>query len=246
MKKKVIAITITLLVATAGALTLVQCDHSNMARVTIVTKHYAHSLNKPDTSIIDKILHLFSSKLYAGSEWTLDKSSLELYINASDIQQIQASIPSPFEEYSIYVPAGQGREITLISYGYSTMLGDTMNNYGDRIITNLQPGEEKTINIVMKPMTELEDVSAGSTEISVIWYEGGTTYSIPFFQSYNIYRATDPAGPYQLIHTELNEFTQLHPDMLNLVSGVTYYYKVSISTTSHGEGLLSDYKSDTY
>jgi len=249
MKKKVIAITITLLVATAGALTLVQCDHSNMARVTIHIQNELHATN--NDSIIDKLLKLISSNAYATfpPPWTEEHSGadgyLTLFVSGSDIQTVEIDIPPTSTTFTTEVPAGAQRSFILKFYN------DSQGSFtwgGGKTIT-LSPGETD-ITITMIPMTEItsHDGLIGSP-IQIYWrqfYES-LSYSNDYstiISGFNIYRANPsdgPNGPYTKIGFANGYNAENYSDNSINATSEPYYYKVSVVTLSGKEGLLSDF-----
>jgi len=231
MKKKVIAITITLLVVTAGALTLVQCDHSNMARVTIHIQNDLYA--QKSESIIDKILNLLSTKAYAFNAWT-DHSPGEilLQITASGMATIETTI-SPMEStFTTSVPAGPDRTIKLVYDNGGSYT--PQRPYGAIKTISLDPGEND-ITIEMLPMTSINVSSYYDQAYSTIYvnlYDVQTTVA----DSYNIYRSTSLNGSYDYIgNTTTNQFEDLNYEIFK-----TYYYKVSVMTTDGRESLQSE------
>lgn len=228
MKKRIMAITITLLVATAGALTLVQCDHSNMARVTIHIQNELYA--QKNESVIDKLLNLVNTNLYAAAGWSSTVDGLTLKVSGSDIETIIADISPTSESYTIEVPAGAERTFTLLS---STSSGAVGTNWGGRIIEYIEPGEN-SLTIEMIPMTKITNGFSSAPEIYVAW----ESVSIDASTSYNLYRANSENGTY--VKTDASPFTGSNTyDSGDFVEGQYYYYKIQVIADGK-EGLLSE------
>jgi len=234
MKKKVIAITITLLVVTAGALTLVQCDHSNMARVTIHIQNDLYA--QKSESIIDKLLALISTKVYASENAWSDHTTGNIFLTiyAPDMEKIEATIPPTQSSFSTEVPAGTLRTIRLV-YDNGESIYEPHKPHGAQKTVNLTPGDND-VSIYMLPMTAIfgDDMPGGG--IYIIFHP--VSLSGDYTINYNIYRSTSPGGPYNKINPTpwaSSDYT----DSSGLVPGTEYYYKVSVLTDGV-EGLLSD------
>lgn len=221
MKKNIIAITITLLVVIAGALTLVQCDHSNMARVTIHIQNDLYA--QKSESFIDKIFNIFSTPAYAGSSvaWDTAHTSVVITITGSDITDISATIPAYSTSYSMYVPAGNQRVVTIIGYD------GTERNNGGHTVVDLQPGDNKSVTINVLPIPTNLDSPYGTGSLAWDW-----TSAVTGFSHYVIYSSSNPNGPF----SKVTEFAT--NEWSSAISGK--YYRVSAVFSSYGEGEPSD------
>jgi hypothetical protein len=232
MKKKVIAITITLMVATAGALTLVQCDHSNMARVTIHIQNDLYA--QKSESIIDKLLSIISTDAYA-SNWESfhDLGKITLTISGNDMGTIEANIPPTSATFSTEVPAGSQRTIRLI-YDNEGNYGAVNKTYGAEKTLSLTPGDNE-VSVMMLPITEISSASRIDFDIQVSWEWVSLTGKTI---TYNIYRSLSENGTY-IKANETPETLTNYLDESGFTVGETYYYRVSVLTDGV-EGLLCE------
>ena len=232
MKKRILGMLTFLLFISAGILSLVQCDHSGMARVTIHIQN--DTFAQKNETLIDRILNLVSTKAYAtDNAWTNHASgNILLSISASDMEKIETTIAPTQSSFTTEVPAGAQRTIRLVYDNEGSY--DPQKPHGAQKTVDLTPGDND-VSIYLLPMTAIfgEEVGAG---IYIIWYPVSLLgdYTI----NYNIYRSLSPTGPYNkmnpapLVSSDYN-------DSSGLVPGTTYYYRVSVLTDGV-EGLLSD------
>lgn len=233
MKARAVAVSIIVLFVIIMALTFVQCDHSNMARVTI---HIQNDLyTQKSETIIDKLLTIFYKTLYAQvAGWSAATAGLTLNVSGSDIEPIIENISSTAESYTVEVPAGAERTFTLLS---SASTGIVETNWGGQTSEYIAPGDN-SITIEMIPMTEISGAS-GSTQLTVTW-EGISGVTI---DSYNVYRSLNPNGGFTKIGSRASGFTSF--DDFNVSFGTVYYYMVSVVGSNGREGLLCEVVSGT-
>lgn len=234
--RKIFGIIIILLLAAGIAITTTRCyDDKNEARVTIhLERNDLAAMGiqpQPEKHFIDRVLEFFSTPAYAvdPADW-LDNHSesgctVTLYVSSPSHEDQEYIIPYDANEYTIIVPSSINTTFTIVSK-YSGQ-----NNWGGKKTLNLGPGEQD-ITIKMIPMTYFSYLQ-GST---MYWTEFNLTPVPANASSYNIYRSDSINGTYSLI-TTLSISTISFTDP-SIISGNTYYYKISVSG-SDGEGVLS-------
>jgi hypothetical protein len=206
------------LTATGG---FFMCGQPDSAFVTIDLgrpgTHYSYS--KPGLG--EKLLRVFSRRAYAVTNtFPSGHGDLSVEVTAPDLEKIQANIPSDASDFTIEIPAGKDRRITVYSFHSGTyQAGLTPTpynsyNYGGHQTLDLQAGDEVTIPVTMRPMTKITNVS-GTTGITItaIDFSLGTL---------SYYRSTNPDGPYVKLSGSSDALS---------VHG-TYYYFVSITISS--------------
>ncbi len=235
----------SLLIAGALLLGVAQmpgCSHDDTAIVTIQLQYMGDSVHAFKTdSLLNKIFRFFVPNAYATIvTWEGNWNTLSLTITGEDIDTITASLPAGVTQYRTEVPAGAKRTFTVLAY--DSDISKTVyvrDNWGGHEIVDLNANQETTISVKMFPMTKMSSVGGSTGFISVSWYDISSlyTYTNPI-KGYYLYRATAPDGTYSKIYTGT---TASYTDN-SVVSGTTYYYKVSIFT-SGGEGEMCAYLS---
>ncbi len=227
--KRYISYSVILAILLSTALVVFnRCSVGNTTRVTIHLKTHEISNTRGKTSIFDKISLLLFKPVYAMAGWSSTWDSLQLVVSGPGMETITTDIPPLATSYTIEVLSGADREFTIYSY---TSANNVPKNYGGRTVLTLNPGEESTINIVMRPMTRITNQYTSTSTITIVWEDTGS-YDV----GYNVYRSTNPDGPYINIGNTINSTYNDYPVTYN----VMYYYKVSVLTTT-GEGIPCDY-----
>lgn len=223
--KKVYGIMIIIALAAGISITTTRCyDDDKDARVTIHLERndLANMGIQPEKRLIDRVLEFFSTPAYAVAGWDSTHGSLTLKVINESSEELTYSIPTGATTYTVEIPSGNNITLEVTSY---TTGGAVSTNWGGHTTVNLGPGEQD-ITIYMIPMTIIIG-AGGSTSLDVNWEPTS------FVTIYNIYRSTSSSGPFALIGTDTvppyNDTTAL--------SGVTYYYRISIVNTS-GEGIM--------
>ena len=244
MNKRIIAVSITVFFVVAMALTLVQCDQSNMARVTIHIQNDLYA--QKSESIIDKFFNIFSTEALAWSEFHGDGYGiLTLTISGNSISTIVTTIPPTQSSYSTELPANN--EITFrLTFYNSTSQFDT---FGGQETVTLNMGDND-IQITMIPITII------NWAVSVQAPNGiGVGWDRLPVSGYNLYRSSSENGTYIKVNQSLivNPGTGAPPSYNDeaavipfLEEGQTYFYRVSAFTPDGKEGLFSDAVSTTY
>lgn len=243
MNMRIIVIAISFLLTVSAALTLVQCDHSNMARLTIHIQNDLYA-QKSD-SVIDKLLGFISTKVYA-MDWNPNHSSsdgtLTLYVTGNGIE-IEANIPPGNATYTLELPAGNEVNIKLL---FETTEGQVQTTWGGQKTISLDMGNND-VSITMLPMTEFDEnfiPPAAPPPVYFQWYSISLTLDPEPTIEYNIYRAALPGGP-QLNAPTDDKYIKIHSTSgsgpftdNDWENHIVYFYKISV-TIDGQEGLLS-------
>jgi len=211
-----------------GAVQMTGCSHDDTALVTINMSGRVLESRVIQKTVLDKIFGFFVSDVCAGaSSHVWERDAMKLIITGDGMGDINADIPPSQLTYSIEVPAGENRLITVIA------TKSNVKNSGGSITVNLTAGEEKQISLKMKPIIQNFNASNGST-ISMFWN------AILDVSGYKIYRSVSANGVYELIKT-INDYTIDFSSDTPSPAG-TYYYKIKIYDAD-GDGEFSDYTS---
>src|SRR6056297_221000 len=118
MKRRGVFVVITLLFTVIILSAFVQCDHDGMARVTIHIQNDSYTENSK--SFIDKLLNIFSTKVYAqpvpwwsGAHGAGD-GTLTLYTTGINTSTIETNIPPESSSYTITLPSGNDTTLKLL------------------------------------------------------------------------------------------------------------------------------------
>ena len=238
--RKIFGIMIILLLAAGIAITTTRCyDDKNEARVTIHLERNDLAAMGIQTKkhFIDRVLEFFSTRAEAiiSYEWTdtnrTVSCSVTLHVTSPSFEEITYPIAYNATEFTIIIPSSKNTTLTIIS----SITGN--KNWGGHQTLDLGPGDQD-ISIKMIPMTRMtgNDGSPPAVNIAIDYFDIKPSNA----SAINIYRSNNINGPYNKIGTITSITNQiLYYDNNNIVSGATYYYKVSVSG-SDGEGVLSD------
>jgi len=230
MKRYISYSAILALVLTSALVFFNQCSMGDTTRVTIQLKPNQQALKHNENQWLSKIFYIFYKKAYAFTVWDSVRNEVLVVIEGSDMTTIEVSIPPLQTSYTIEVPSGSQRIFSV--YGINTD-NSQGKNWGGKVITDLPPGADTTINIYMIPLpTEITPSLAAG--IRLTWYAPSG------IQGYYIYRATNLNGPYIKIATITTPATEQFDDLdPELVMDSTYYYKISCYN-ANGESAPSD------
>jgi len=236
--KKSLGIIILAVLIAGVAFTFTRCYDDSEARVTIHLERNDLAFNKDikQKRIIDRVLEFFSTPAYAVAVWDSSQSDLKLTVTSLAFDDKIYIIPVGTTEYSLLIPSGS----TVIFTATCRPLAGIYDNWGGITVADLTPGEQ-SITLKMIPITALSYYDSGASWIELTW----DTTILTKVTGYTIYRSTNANGPYYKIGIISGNTNSIYRDEdPELVSGITYYYKLSVNTAD-GTGLMSNYASGT-
>ncbi len=230
--RKALGIMMIIALAAGVAITTTRCyDDDKDARVTIHLQRndLAYTGQQHEKHLIDRVLEFFSTRAFAVTGWDGTHYDLTLSVSSPSFQTVTYSIPLSVTQYSLVIPSAND---TTFKATCVSVIGGGYKNWGGHKTLNLGPGDQD-ITLNMIPMTQI--TASNGTSISLSWE---ATDSSGNTLSYNIYRSTSADGEYILIKN-VTPATALSTTDTPPAAG-TYYYKISVVSTSGEEGVLSD------
>ncbi len=233
MRKPVGAVLLLLLAIALG------CSDSNYARVTI---HLGdQDLARAESpSLIDRVLRLMATRAEAVAGWQSTYDSLKVVAEGDGLVLAQASIPVEATRFSIEVPAGADRTITVYARNDSYGI-----NYGGTARVDLAPGDDVSVSIRMLQMVPITGVNGDYGSYVYITWDTANQVGAASVIGYKVHRSTNDDGPYSLAGETSYPYLYDDGTILPLSDGTFYFYRVSV-VTSLGEGVPSTPMGDTY
>lgn len=221
MKSRNLVVSAVILLLMGCSIVLFQrCASYDTTRVTInFGSHQTGHIAPPET-LIDKFLNIFISKVYAkGSPWDPNHTSVIITVTGPEIEPIQFNVPPSAASYSMILPAGDSRRITVIAYD------GTERNTGGHVTLNLKGGEEVNATIRMLPIPT--NIHAWSPPDELAWDYPSALPGITVIR-YNIYESSTFDGDYNFTdYSTINQWS-------GALSG--RYYKITAVYDIYGEG----------
>lgn len=183
---------------------------------------------EPELGIIDRILNLFSTRAEAFS-WTDYRTNMVLKVTSGTIGEKIFTLPEGATSFTTTLPSGSDATFTITTESGGNLC------WGGEITKFLGPGEQE-MTIQMKPMSWIYNANSETGSVNLNWIDSffPAEFSI---SSYNIYRSESIDGKYDRIAANITSFTDT--TATGLISGRTYYYKISTNSI-YGESPLSN------
>jgi len=215
----------------------VKCARDDVAIVRIQLENMPKSTAMNSDSIVSRVFSWIVPSAWA--QWDYPNTDLQVILTAPDLEDVVFKMPNAVDSaVTIEVPSGAQRKITV--YGFQDYGEGMDKTWGGHAEVDLNPGDVRDVTINMLPFITIWNAySEGETIAYIEW--GAVSDQAPIYdiQGYHIYKSdTGLEGSFVRIGTENGILASSFYD-LNVVNGVTYYYKVSVFTNNN-EGELSD------
>ena len=223
MKRTGIAAFLVILALATGLTLFNRCSGGEMATVTIYFEPREITVKNAHRPFLTRLTELFITRLHAkGNPWSPSYTSVTITATGPGMSSIEASVPPYTTSYTLEIPSGPARIITITAYD------DNVRMAGGSHVTDLAPSEERAITIRLLPIP----INLYSFDSSIYWdYDTSA-------EKYIIYQSSTENGTYVKV-AESVPYQWWGP-----TSGM--YYKVSMYYTAYGEGLQSNSHYFTY
>jgi len=231
MKTSVIMISVMLIMTavTAG------CSRDDMALVRVRLENIPVGVSSNGNSMMNRFLAFLAPAAYAAApSWSLPPQVVRVVISAPDLRDTVFDLPPTESVFTLEVPAGPARRITV--YGIETSYGFG-KEWGGHATFDLQPGDEKDAVITMLPMTRITSLSEDGP-IYINWDVLQNNYN-GLVAGYKIYRSQKPDSNFENVATVPDYTIWYGTDDTPFNQCTLYYFKIAVYSNSL-EGEMSD------